>query len=55
MGRGSKLRIKIAKKEPALIEGETRSRKTEEGNNKQEEFSWCPCVTHNRDWKTFNI
>lgn len=47
--------IKIAKKEPAIIKVETRSRKTEEGSNKQEESSWCPGVTHHRGWKTFHI
>lgn len=34
-GRGPSSEIKIAKKEPAFIEGKTRSRKREKGNNKQ--------------------
>lgn len=55
IGRDPSSEIKIAKKEPAFIEGKTRSRKREKGNNKQEESSRCPGVTHHRGWKTVNI
>jgi hypothetical protein len=40
--------LKTCKQEPAFKEREMRSRKTEEGNNKQAVFSWCPGMTHNR-------